>query len=187
MLQVEKVAMIYKLGEQSATIEGGCFIAPTATVIGSVTLKVGVSIWFNVVIRGDNDRIHIGEGSNIQDGAVLHVDPGYPITIGRRVTVGHQAMLHGCTIGDGSLIGMNAVILNGATIGRGCLVGANALVTEKMVVPDGSVVLGSPGKIVRTLDEAARRALEDRALEYIEKIEWYRNQLTEVKGASENG
>jgi len=179
--------MIYNLDKLTVKIAGGCFIAPTAVIIGSVTLEPNVSVWFNVVIRGDNDRIRIGEGSNIQDGAVLHVDPGFPITIGRRVTVGHQAMLHGCTIGDGSLIGMNAVILNGATIGKGCLVGANALVTEKMDVPDGSLVLGSPGKITRTLDAAARKELAERAEEYIEKIELYRKQLTVAKGAAESG
>jgi carbonic anhydrase/acetyltransferase-like protein (isoleucine patch superfamily) len=130
-----------------------------------------------VVIRADNDLIRIGAGSNIQDGSVLHVDPGFPLTIGHHVTVGHKVILHGCEIGDGSLIGMGAVVLNGARIGQGCLIGANALVTERMEVPDGAVVLGSPGKVVRTLDEAGRQKLTESALRYIENGRRYRKQL----------
>jgi carbonic anhydrase/acetyltransferase-like protein (isoleucine patch superfamily) len=169
--------MIYAIEDRRVQFIGEPFIAPNATLIGSVIVEDAASIWFNVVIRADNDLIRIGAGSNIQDGSVLHVDPGFPLTIGRNVTVGHKVILHGCEIGDGSLIGMNAVVLNGARIGQGCLIGANALVTEKMVVPDGAVVLGSPGKIVRTLDEAARQRLTESALRYIENGRRYRSQL----------
>ena len=166
--------MIYHLADLIPKFIGETFIAPNATLIGSVTVEDQASIWFNVVIRADNDLIHIGEGSNIQDGSVLHVDQGFPLTIGRQVTVGHKALLHGCTIGDGSLIGMNAVVLNGAKIGRGCLIGANTLITENMSIPDGSVVLGTPGKIVRTLNEADQQDLLDSAGRYIEKSRIYR-------------
>lgn len=169
--------MIYRLDNRQVQRKGQSFIAPNATLIGAVTIEDQASIWFNVVVRADNDLIHIGEGSNIQDGSVLHVDPGFPLTVGRKVTVGHKVILHGCTIGDGSLIGMNAVILNGAQIGRGCLIGANALVTENMVVPDGSMVIGSPGKIVRTLDETVRQKLIDSADSYIENGRRYREGL----------
>jgi carbonic anhydrase/acetyltransferase-like protein (isoleucine patch superfamily) len=169
--------MIYDIEDRRVQLIGEPFIAPNATLIGSVIVEDAASIWFNVVVRADNDLIRIGAGSNIQDGSVLHVDPGFPMTIGRHVTVGHKVILHGCEIGDGSLIGMNAVVLNGARIGQGCLIGANALVTEKMVVPDGAVILGSPGKIVRTLDEAARQKLAKSALHYIENGRRYRAQL----------
>jgi carbonic anhydrase/acetyltransferase-like protein (isoleucine patch superfamily) len=172
--------MIYHLEDRRVNLIGTPYIAPGATLIGSVTIEKEASIWFNVVIRADNDLIRIGEGSNIQDGSVLHVDPGYPLSVGRLVTVGHRVILHGCTIGDGSLIGMNAVVLNGARIGRGCLIGANALITEKMVVPDGSVVLGSPGKIVRTLDEAGRKRLLESAEHYREQGRRYRGGLKET-------
>jgi carbonic anhydrase/acetyltransferase-like protein (isoleucine patch superfamily) len=171
--------MLYTLDDLHPTFIGETFIAPNATLIGAVTIEDKASIWFNVVIRADKDLIHIGEGSNIQDGAVLHIDPGFPLTIGRLVTVGHKAILHGCTIGDGSLIGINAVVLNGAKIGRGCLIGANALITENMLVPDGSMVLGSPGKIVRTLDETARQALIESAQGYIANGQRYLKGLAE--------
>ncbi|HKL48273.1 MAG TPA: gamma carbonic anhydrase family protein [Desulfuromonadales bacterium] len=169
--------MIHRLGNREPQFLGRQFIAPDASVIGSVTLEEDVSIWFGVVIRADKDTIRIGAGSNIQDGSVLHVDPGYPIEVGERVTVGHKVILHGCAIGDESLIGMNAVVLNGARIGRGCLIGANALVTENMTVPDGSVVLGSPGKIARTLDEKAQKRLVESARNYIDNGRRYREQL----------
>lgn len=161
--------MRYQLGEHKVVCEGeGHFIAPNASVIGRVTLKHQASVWFNVVIRADADEVVIGEGSNIQDGAVLHVDPGFPLTIGKQVTVGHKVMLHGCTIGDGSLIGINAVVLNGAKIGKNCLVGANALVTENTEIPDNAVVLGSPGKVVRYLDEEHGAALALGADHYVQ-------------------
>lgn len=171
--------MLYSLGDRQVEIHKSTFVAPTASLIGSVILHENASVWFNVVIRADNDIVEIGKGSNIQDGSILHVDPGYPLSIGQNVTVGHKVMLHGCTIGDGSLIGMNAVVLNGAKIGRGCLIGANALVTENMQVPDGSMVLGSPGKIVRVLDEKAQASLLDGAKHYIGKIALYTCELKE--------
>lgn len=159
--------MIFALGERVPEVHGSCFVAPTAAVIGSVTLARDASVWFGVTIRGDQELISIGEGSNIQDGAVLHADPGYPLRIGSGVTVGHLAMLHGCRIGDGSLVGINAVVLNGAVIGSNCLIAANALVTERMQVPDGAVVMGSPGRVERILDEGKRALLAANALHYV--------------------
>ena len=169
--------MIYGLDNRQVQLLGAPFIAPGAILVGSVTVEDRASIWFNVVARADNDTIRIGAGSNIQDGSILHVDPGFPVTVGRHVTVGHKVILHGCSIGDGSLIGMNAVVLNGARIGDSCLIGANALVTEGMEVPDGAVVLGSPGKVVRTLDEAARQRLLESAQRYVENGRRYRECL----------
>ena len=151
--------MLYKLGNRIPELHGQRhFIAPNASVIGTVILQDNVSIWFNAVLRGDNEPIRIGANSNIQDGAVLHTDPGIPLTVGDNVTVGHLVMLHGCTIGDGSLIGIKSVILNQAVIGRNCLIAANTLVTEGKVIPDNSLVMGSPGKVVRMLtpEEQAR-------------------------------
>ena len=142
----------YRLGDREPTLpaEGEYWIAPTATVLGRVILKKNASIWFGAVLRGDNDPIVIGENSNIQDNCVLHTDVGQPLTIGDNVTVGHMVMMHGCTVGDGSLIGIGSIVLNGARIGKCCLVGAGALVTEGKEIPDFSVVMGSPGKVVRT-------------------------------------
>ncbi|MGD1926130.1 MAG: gamma carbonic anhydrase family protein [Paracoccaceae bacterium] len=141
---------LYRLGDHAPTVpkEGTYWIAPGAQVIGRVTLAEQVSIWFNAVLRGDNEPITIGKGSNVQDGAVFHTDPGFPLAIGADVTVGHMALLHGCTVGDGTLVGMGAMVMNGAKVGRNCLIGANALVTEGKEIPDGSMVLGQPGKIV---------------------------------------
>lgn len=172
--------MLYKLDTSYPHSAGNGFIAPSAAVIGSVTIENNVSIWFNVVIRGDNAPIHIGEGSNIQDGSVLHVDEGVPLTIGRNVTVGHKVMLHGCTIGDGSLIGMNAVILNHAKIGKNCLIGANALVTEGMEIPDGSLVLGSPAKTIKPLTPEQLAGLPMAAQHYVAHIDQYNNGLKEI-------
>ena len=161
--------MIYTLGQRRVTLLGeGHFIAPNAAVIGDVTLAENVSIWFGVTVRGDAERIVIGADTNVQDGSVLHADPGMPLNIGRGVTVGHQAMVHGCTVGDHSLIGIQAVVLNGAVIGRHCLVAAGALVPEGMQVPDGSLVMGMPGRVRRTLDEADRRMLEASATHYVD-------------------
>ena len=160
--------MLYQLAEKRVRMRGeGHFVAPNATVIGDVVLESQSSVWFNVVIRADADAVVIGEGSNIQDGAVLHVDPGFPLHLGKHVTVGHKVMLHGCSIGDGSLIGINAVVLNGAKIGRNCLIGANALVTEGSVIPDGSMVVGVPGKVKRQLSEDEIAALRRSAEHYI--------------------
>ncbi|MDA8962587.1 gamma carbonic anhydrase family protein [Pseudomonadales bacterium] len=160
--------MMYSLGEYSPLQHQPInFVAPNAQVIGRVEIKANASIWFAVVIRADVESITIGEGANIQDAAVLHADPGYPLIIGRHVTVGHKAMLHGCSIGDNSLVGINAVILNGAKIGNYCLIGANALVTENTVIPDGVMFLGSPGKVVRKLSEDECAALSQAAHQYI--------------------
>ncbi len=160
--------MKYSLGDKQPKLLGeGHFIAPSAAVIGDVTLHENSSVWFCCVLRGDADRIEVGAGSNIQDGTVMHADPGFPMVVGKSVTVGHNAMLHGCTIGDGSLVGINAVVLNGARVGKGCLIGANALVTEGMEIPDGSLVLGSPAKIRGQLSEEQQLALMHNADHYV--------------------
>ncbi|MGY2051171.1 gamma carbonic anhydrase family protein [Methylobacterium sp. JK268] len=143
------------------------WIAPDAQVMGQVELGLDVSIWFAAVLRGDNEPIRIGDRSNIQDGAVLHTDPGFPVEIGEGVTVGHRAIVHGCTVGSNSLVGMGATLLNGARIGRNCLVGANALVTEGKVFPDNSLIVGAPAKAVRSLDEAAVAGLRRAAERYV--------------------
>jgi carbonic anhydrase/acetyltransferase-like protein (isoleucine patch superfamily) len=160
--------MLYDLGNlRPKTPEDGDFwVAPGAHVIGNILIGAGVSIWFGAVLRGDNEPITLGEGTNIQDNSVLHTDMGYPLSIGRDCTIGHKAILHGCTIGDGSLIGMGATVLNGAVIGRGCLIGAGALVTEGKTIPDGSLVMGAPGRVVRQLDEAAQARLLQSAAGY---------------------
>jgi carbonic anhydrase/acetyltransferase-like protein (isoleucine patch superfamily) len=160
--------LIYQLDDLKVQFDGARYIADNATVIGNVSVGHDVSIWFNVVIRGDNDLIRIGDESNIQDGSVLHADPGSPITIGKGVTVGHKAMIHGCTIGDYSLIGINAVVLNGAKIGSHCLIGANTLVPENMEIPDGSLVIGSPAKIKKTLSEEQQQMLHKSAQVYVD-------------------
>ena len=172
--------MLYTLGERKVILRGEHFIAPGAAVIGSVDIGERASIWFNVVIRADNDAVIIGEESNIQDGSVLHVDDGCPIVIGRRVVIGHKVMLHSCTIGDGSLIGMNAVVLSGARIGKGCLIGANTLIPEKMEVPDGTMVLGSPGKVRRMLTDKEQQDILDGADHYVRKAALFREQLKPV-------
>ena len=160
--------MILSLGERTPKIDRESWVAPNATVIGTVELQRHASIWYNVVARGDNDWLIVGEGSNVQDGSVLHTDAGVILTIGKHVTIGHLAMIHGCTIGDGSLIGINAVVLNHAVIGRECLIGANALVPERTVIPDRSLVVGSPAKIVRQLSDADAAGLRRSAQHYVE-------------------
>lgn len=170
--------MIYRLGDRHLSYLGKpAFIAPNATLIGSIEIHEKASIWFNVVIRADNDKVTIGEASNIQDGSVLHIDPGYPLTIGKHVTVGHKAMLHGCTIGDNTLIGINAVVLNGAKIGKNCLIGANTLIPERMEIPDGSMVVGSPGKIKRALSEQEIQMLAMGAAHYVQNAQRYQDDL----------
>jgi carbonic anhydrase/acetyltransferase-like protein (isoleucine patch superfamily) len=172
---------LFAIGERRVQLLGEHhYIAPDASVIGSVVLENDVSVWFQVVIRAENDRITIGEGCNIQDGSVLHVDPGYPMTLGKSVSVGHKVMLHGCTIGDGSLIGINSVIMNGARIGRGTLVGANTLIAEGKEIPDGVLVLGSPGKIVRELKPEERDQLLKVARGYVERSRLYKTSLKEI-------
>ena len=159
---------------------GEYWIAPGATVLGNVVMKRNASVWFGAVLRGDNDPITIGENSNIQDLSVLHTDMGSPLTIGANVTVGHKVMLHGCTIGDGSLIGINSVILNGAVIGRGCIVGAGSLVTERKVFPDNVMIMGSPAKVVRVLDDGAAQMLRASAAHYVENWKRYARGLKPV-------
>ena len=172
--------MIYSLGDKHVQLRGGGhFIAPNAAVIGDVTLHDNASVWFSCVLRGDADRIEIGAGSNIQDGTVIHADPGFPTVVGENVTVGHNAMLHGCTIGDGTLVGINAVVLNGAKIGKGCLIGANALVTEGTEVPDGSMLLGSPAKVVRELDAETQLVLRHNADHYVGNARRFAAELEE--------
>jgi len=172
---------LYSLGERAVRLVGQRhFVAHDATVLGDVTLHNDASVWFQVVIRADNDRIVIGEETNIQDGSVLHVDPGYPMTLGRRVTVGHKVMLHGCTVEDGSLIGINSVILNGARIGPGTLVGANTLIPEGKQIPGGVLVLGSPGKIVRELKPEEREALLVAAQGYVDRSRFYEKNLKPI-------
>lgn len=144
---------LYTLDGIAPEIAADAWVAPSASVIGKIAVHAGASIWFGAVLRGDNELIEIGAGSNVQENTVCHTDMGFPLTVGENCTIGHKAMLHGCTIGDGSLIGMGATILNGARIGRNCLIGACALITEGKEIPDGSLVMGSPGKVVRTLSD----------------------------------
>jgi carbonic anhydrase/acetyltransferase-like protein (isoleucine patch superfamily) len=148
--------MIYKLNENKPQFpeDGDFWVAPDANVIGKIRLNTGASVWFGATLRGDNEWIDIGAGSNVQENSVLHTDIGFPLTIGRNCTIGHKAILHGCTIGDQSLIGMGAIVLNGAQIGRNCLIGAGALITEGKIIPENSLVVGAPGKVVRSLTEA---------------------------------
>ena len=167
--------MIIDLGDKKLqTSDDNFWIAPNASVIGEVNLERDASIWFNAILRADNEPITIGEGSNVQDGAIIHTDPGYACNIGKKVTVGHMAMLHGCSIGDGSLIGIGSVVLNGAKIGRNCIIGSKALVTEGMEVPDGSMVLGIPGKIKKTLTEEEQSVVPLGAEHYIDNYKKYK-------------
>ena len=167
--------MIIDLGDKKLkTADDNFWIAPNASVIGEVNLERDASIWFNAILRADNEPITIGEGSNVQDGAIIHTDPGYACNIGKKVTVGHMAMLHGCSIGDGSLIGIGSVILNGAKIGKNCIIGSKALVTEGMEVPDGSMVLGIPGKIKKTLTEEEQSVVPLGAEHYIDNYKKYK-------------
>lgn len=148
--------------------EGLCFVADNAVVLGQVVLETDTSVWFGATLRGDNEPITVGTRSNVQDGCVFHTDPGYPLTLGRGVTVGHQAMLHGCTVGDNSLIGIQAIVLNGATIGRNCLIGAGALIPEGKTIPDNSLVIGSPGRVKRELSVEEIKGLTRSADHYVD-------------------
>jgi carbonic anhydrase/acetyltransferase-like protein (isoleucine patch superfamily) len=168
---------LYKLGEVSPTLAMSAYVAPSASVIGNVILADRSSVWFGATLRGDNEAISIGAGSNVQDGAVMHTDPGFPLTVGAHVSVGHQAMLHGCTVGDGSLIGIQAVVLNAAVIGRGCLVGAGAVITERKVFTDGTLILGAPAKVVRELSAEERENLLKIAGNYAARGAYYRDHL----------
>jgi carbonic anhydrase/acetyltransferase-like protein (isoleucine patch superfamily) len=168
---------LYKLGDVSPVVAPSAYVAPSASVIGNAVLAEHSSVWFGATLRGDNETISIGVGSNVQDGAVMHTDPGFPLTIGPHVSVGHQAMLHGCTVGEGSLIGIQAVVLNAAVIGRGCLVGAGAVITERKVFADGTLILGAPAKVVRELTAEERENLLKVAANYAARGAYYRNHL----------
>ena len=171
---------IFSLGDSRVQLQGdGHFIAHDATLIGSIVLENAVNIWYGVILRADNDKIRIGEGSNIQDGSVLHCDPGFPLTVGRNVSVGHKAMLHGCTVGDGALIGINSVILNGAKIGAGSLVGANSLVAEGKEIPPGVLAIGSPARVVRELKPEEKEGLLRIAYGYVKRGKLFKSTLKE--------
>ncbi|HEU5294540.1 MAG TPA: gamma carbonic anhydrase family protein [Burkholderiaceae bacterium] len=172
---------IYRIQDHAPSIAPDALVVDSATVIGRVTLGAGASVWFNAVLRGDGDDIVIGAGTNVQDGAVLHVDPGFPLKIGERVSVGHQAMLHGCTIGNGSLIAIKAVVLNGAVIGEQCLVGAGAVVTEGKTFPPRSLLLGAPAKVMRELTDKDLAMLKHAADSYQRRATLYRETLVKLR------
>ena len=169
--------MLYRLGDRVPSVHETAFVAPTAQLIGSVLLEENASVWFGAVLRGDNELLRVGRDTNVQDHSVLHTDTGILLTLGRGITVGHKVMLHGCEVGDYSLVGINAVVLNRARIGRYCLIGANALITEGKVIPDGSVVMGAPGKIVRQVTDAERAVLEGSAAHYVGNAQRYKRDL----------
>ncbi len=171
---------VYRLEGVSPTLAASAYVAPNASVIGNVHLAENATVWFAATLRGDNERISIGANSNVQDGAVMHTDPGFPLTVAAYVSIGHQAMLHGCTVGEGSLIGIQAVVLNGAVIGKSCLVGAGAVVTERKVFADGSLILGAPAKVVRQLTEEEKANLLKGALHYAERGGRYRTGLEQI-------
>ncbi len=170
----------YQLDDQAPQVHESAFVADSAQVMGDVVLAQDSSVWFGAIIRGDTETITVGEGTNIQDGSVLHADVGFPLTLGARVTVGHQVMLHGCTVGDESLIGIGAVVLNGAKIGKHCLVGARSLVTEGKEFPDGSMILGSPAKVVRQLTPEQIEGLRRSAEHYVDNARRYRRGLKKL-------
>jgi carbonic anhydrase/acetyltransferase-like protein (isoleucine patch superfamily) len=174
---------VYALHDTVPQVHETAWVAENATVIGNVSLEAGASVWYGAVIRGDNEPIVIGHGSNVQDGSTLHTDHGFPLTLGQGVTVGHQVTLHGCTIGDGSLIGIQAVVLNGARIGRNCLVGAGSLVTEGKEFPDNSLIMGSPAKVVRELTADQAQRLKQSAANYVANAARHRDGLRRVEGA----
>tara|TARA_Y100000590_G_scaffold457167_1_gene609232 strand:- start:50 stop:556 length:507 start_codon:yes stop_codon:yes gene_type:complete len=165
--------MIYDFENKSLKSEGKNWIASNAIIIGDIVIKNEASVWFNVVLRGDIEKIVLGEGSNIQDGSVLHTDPGFPLTIGKGVTIGHMVMLHGCTIGNDTLVGIGSTILNNAKIGSNCIIGANSLITENKIIPDKSVVMGSPGKVIREVTNEEINHIKKNAKEYVESWKKY--------------
>ncbi|MDB5432029.1 MAG: acetyltransferase protein [Caulobacter sp.] len=173
---------VYSLGEVSPTLPaiGEYWIAPSASVMGNVILKKNASVWWGATLRGDNEPMEVGENSNVQDGSVLHTDHGVPLTIGANVTIGHMVMLHGCTIGDNTLIGIGSVILNGARIGKNCLIGANCLITEGKDIPDNSLVMGAPGKVVKEVTDQQVMVLKGSALHYVENWKRYERELRQI-------
>lgn len=172
---------IYKLDQAFPNVHDSAFVAQEATIIGNVTLTENVSVWPNATVRGDNEPITIGAGTNIQEGAVLHADPGFPLVVEERVSIGHQAMLHGCRIKEGTLVGIQAVILNGAEVGRNCLVAAGAIITERKVFPDNSLIMGVPAKVARELSEQEIQNLHKNAAEYVEKGAFFKSHLIRVE------
>jgi carbonic anhydrase/acetyltransferase-like protein (isoleucine patch superfamily) len=172
--------MIYQYEDYVPIIGEEVFIAESADVMGNVELGDRVGVWFNAVIRGDVDSITVGDGSNVQDNVVLHTDPGFPLVIGRNVTIGHCAMVHGCTIDDNTLIGINAVVLSGAEIGKNCLIGANALVSEGMIIPDNSMVVGTPARVIREVDDEMVKMLQQSADNYVNKAVSFRTKLKAI-------
>lgn len=172
---------IYALGDDAPQIDADTWVAPDANLIGKVVMEPGSSVWFGCTIRADHEEIRIGEGSNVQEDCVMHVDAGYPLTIGKDCTIGHKVMLHGCTIGDGSLIGMGATVLNGAKIGKNCLIGAGALVTEGKEIPDNSLVMGAPGKVVREIGEDHAKRMRLGALHYQDNMRKFRDTMREIE------
>ena len=178
--------MLYQLDDLQVQAVGDYWVADNAVVLGNVLLCQDASVWFNAVLRGDTELITVGEGSNVQDGSVLHTDLGYPINIRAHVTIGHKVMLHGCDIGEGSLVGINSVVLNGAKIGKNCIIGANALITEGKVIPDNSMVMGSPGKVVKTLSEEQGALIRMGAKHYVENARRFRDGLAPQAVAVKN-
>ena len=170
--------MLYDLENKKPKNLGENWVAPNAIVVGDVTLEKNTSVWFNATLRGDIENIHIGEGSNVQDGSVLHTDPGYPLKVGKNVTIGHLVMLHGCKIGDNSLIGIGAVILNNTKIGKICVIGAKALITENKEIPDNSLVVGSPGRIIRKVTDEEIKAIKENAIRYQENWKKYSKSIS---------
>ena len=171
---------IFKFKTFVPNIDSTAWLADDANIIGQVDILKKASVWFGATLRGDNEKILLGEGSNIQENCVLHTDYGYPLTIGTNCTIGHSVILHGCSIEDNTLIGMGSTILNGAKIGKGCLIGAGSLITENKVIPDGSLVMGSPGKVIRKLDDAAKKSLIGSALHYQERAAEFKTNLHKI-------
>jgi len=171
---------VYQLDTFTPRLAETAWVADSAQVIGNVELAEGASIWFGAILRGDNETLHIGKNSNVQDGSMLHADPGFPLTLGENVTVGHQVMLHGCTVGDGSLIGIKSVVLNGAKIGKNCLVGAGSLITEGKEFPDGSMIMGAPAKVVRPLTPEQIAGLSRAATHYVDNAKRYAAGLSRI-------
>ena len=170
--------MIYTLGDRRLeTANDEYYVAPSASVIGTVRLGVGASVWFNSVIRGDTDWIMVGDGSNVQDGTVIHTDAGFPVRLGANVSIGHHAMLHGCTVGDSSMIANGAIVLDRVSVGKRCVIAAGALVTPGKIIPDNSVVMGAPGKIVREVDERDLAMIDGAAAHYVARVQLYRRAL----------
>ena len=171
---------LYALGDHQPQLHDDTWVAPDANLIGQVVLEAGASVWFGCTIRADHEEIRICEGANIQENVVMHIDAGYPLTVGKNCTIGHKVMLHGCTIGENSLIGMGATVLNGAKIGKNCLIGAGALITENKVIPDNSLVMGAPGKVVREVSPEQAQKLTLSALHYQENMRRFRDEMRPV-------